>query len=89
MAGAIRSIVVRQPPSTGFANVDAWMRDVTNTLNGLPVSIFSTSNGPNSAVTAPEGFIGVETGSSVTRFWFKQSGSRNTGWSHFSHIGGV
>ena len=85
----LRSIIVSQPPSTGFAAVDRWMREVTNTINGLPVSLFSTADGPNSKVTAPEGFIGMEIGSGVTKFWFKQTGSRNTGWSHFSHIGGV
>lgn len=86
----IRSILVPQPPSSGIAAVDAWMRDVTNAINGLPVSIFSTSTtGPNSFVTAPRGFVGIDVGSSVTRFWVKTTGSRNTGWSHFSHIGGV
>ena len=77
------------PPSTGNAALDQWTRDVTSALNGLPISIFSTSTGPNSFVTAPEGFFGVEIGSGVTRFWIKQTGSSNTGWSHFSHIGGV
>lgn len=86
----IRSILVPQPPASGNPAVDTWMRDVTATLNGLPFSIFSTSTtGPNSRVTAPEGFLGIDVGSSVTKLWIKTSGSQNTGWSHFSHIGGV
>lgn len=83
----IRPFRLAQPPQSGNASVDAWMRDVTNVINGLPFSFFSTANGPNaSAVTAPQGFIGVEIGSSTTRFWIKRSGSTSTGWSHFSHI---
>lgn len=78
---AIRPLKVPLPPSSGNASVDAWMRDVTNAVNGLPLSVFSTSDGPNqSAVTAPEGFIGIEVGSSATRLWFKNSGSTSTGW---------
>jgi hypothetical protein len=90
MENRIRSIVISQPPATGNLAFDLWLRNVTNTINGLPISVFSTSTtGPNSRVTAPEGFLGIDVGSSVTKFWVKTSGSQNTGWSHFSHIGGV
>jgi len=86
----IRSVRVGLPPSTGNVALDQWARDVTSTINGLPISIFSTATtGPNSVVTAPKGFIGIDMGSSVTRLWLKTTGSRNTGWSHFSHVGGV
>ena len=75
------------PPSTGDARVDAWMREVTEAVNGLPLSYFSTSDGPNSSsVTAPQGTLGVEIGSSVTRLWIKQSGSTSIGWSALSWI---
>ena len=77
----IRSIRVPLPPASGDARVDQWTRDVTNSVNGLPISIFSTSDGPNaSRVTSPEGFLGIEVGSSATRFWVKNSGSTSTGW---------
>jgi hypothetical protein len=63
------------------------MREVTSALNDLPLSIFSTANGPNvSNVTAPEGFIGIETGSGATRLWIKRVGSDSTGWSALSWI---
>jgi len=75
------------PPPTGDARLDAWTREVAEAFNGLPLSYFSTSDGPNSsAVTAPEGFLGIEIGSSVTPFWIKRSGSTSTGWSAFSYI---
>ena len=83
----LRGLKVRLPPSTGNADLDSWARDVTSALNGLPISIFSTSDGPNASnVTAPQGFLGIEIGSSSTRLWFKRSGSTSTGWSTFSHI---
>lgn len=63
------------------------MRSVTDAINGLPLSVFSTSEGPNvSAVTAPEGFLGIEIGSGATRLWIKRSGSTSTGWSALSWI---
>ena len=86
----LRSIVIGRTPNFGSRTINYWADEVTNTLNGLPFSIFSTSTtGPNSRVTAPKGFIGIDTGSSVTRLWVKTSGSGNTGWSYFSHVGGV
>ena len=83
----IRTPVVPYPSSSGNGAVDDWMQEVTTAINQLPFSIFSSSDGPNeSGVTAPEGFIGVEIGSSTTKFWFKTSGSTNTGWSYLSFI---
>lgn len=82
MANELRSLKVPFPPSTGSANLDQWMRDVTGVINAIPLSIFSTTNGPNvSLVTAPQGFFGVEIGSSATKHWLKTSGSTSTGWS--------
>lgn len=69
------------PPPSGNARIDAWMREVADAVNGLPLSYFSTSDGPNtSRVTAPQGFLGIEVGSSATRFWIKEEGSGGTGW---------
>lgn len=83
----VRSIKVGLPPSTGNPALDLWARDVTSALNSLPFSFFSTADGPNSSnVTAPQGFLGIEIGSSTTRFWVKTSGSTSKGWSHFSHL---
>lgn len=63
------------------------MTEVMQAVNGLPFSQFSTSDGPNqSNVTAPQGFFGIEIGSSSTKFWFKEVGSDSTGWSAVSFI---
>ena len=83
----LRSTKVSIPPSSGKDDVDSWMREVTAAVNGLPVSFFSTSDGPNSSnVTAPPGFIGFEVGSSSTPLWIKTA-SGATFWSALSHIG--
>ena len=77
----INKPVVTFPPSVGTALVDNWNRQVATAINNLPFSIFSTANGPNvSKITAPEGFIGFEVGSSNTKLWVKYSGSTSTGW---------
>ncbi len=69
------------PPPSGDPRVDQWMNEVASAFNALPLSVFSTSDGPNeSRVTAPQGFLGIEIGSSDTRFWVKESGSTSTGW---------
>jgi len=87
MANEIRTPRVSYPPSSGSFNIDSWMREVTVAINQLPFSIFSTIDGPNeSGITSPEGFLGLEIGSSVTKFWYKTSGSTNTGWSYVSFI---
>jgi len=87
VADEIRSFRVPAPPPTKDFAVKRWMDDVTNSINNLPFSIFSTSDGPNqSAVTAPEGFFGIEIGSSSTKFWLKESGSTSTGWSTVSFL---
>lgn len=81
----LRPLKLRLPPSTGDADVDSWLREVANTINGLPFSYFSTSDGPNSSnVTAPVGFIGFEVGSSTTPLWIK-TGSGATYWSAISY----
>jgi hypothetical protein len=83
MANEIRSFAVPYPPTTGDSSLDGWMRGVSEAINNLPISIFSTADGPNnSLVTSPEGFIGIEVGSAstLTKFWFKESGSTSTGW---------
>ena len=75
------------PPKTDNPAVDAWMREVSEAVNGLPLSYFSTADGPNTSnVTAPQGFLGIEIGSSTTRLWIKQSGSTSIGWSALSWI---
>lgn len=87
MANEIRSLRVPAPPSTQSSALDQWMRDVSGVINSLPISIFSTTGGPNaSGITAPRGFFGIEVGSSATKFWFKEVGSDNTGWSYVSFI---
>ena len=83
---AIRPIRVGLPPSTGTPSLDWWMREVTNAINGLPISVFSTSGGPNASfISAPQGFIGFETGSSVTPLWVRRF-SNATSWSALSVI---
>lgn len=81
---AVSSTLHGLPPAPQIddSNLQNWFYEVKDSIDGLPFSTFSTSDGPNqSAVTAPEGFIGVEVGSSSTKFWFKESGSTSTGWS--------
>lgn len=71
---AIRPIKVRRPPPTSDAALASWLDEVAAAINGLPISVFSTSDGPNSSnVTAPSGFIGLEIGSSNTKLWFRES----------------
>ena len=84
---AIRPRRLRIPPPVEDPNVSGWMRDVVEAFNGLPFSVFSTSDGPNSSnVTAPQGFLGFEIGSSSTKIWLKE-GSGSTRWSAFSTVG--
>lgn len=78
-----------RPPKTGNPALDAWLEDVRREIEGLPFSYFSTTNGPNvSGVSAPRGFIGIETGSSATtKIWFKVTqSSLTTGWSTMTLI---
>ena len=77
----LRSIHISRTPATGSRSIDFWANEVTNGINGLPFSFFSTSGGPNASnYTAPEGFIGIEIGSSATKHWVKAVGSDGTGW---------
>ena len=73
---------------TGNPALDRWLDEVKRAIEGLPVSVFSTSDGPNtSGVSAPVGFIGIEVGSSATRFWLKyESPSLTTGWQSIATI---
>lgn len=83
---AIRPREVLNPPHVEDPKLAYWMRKVSEAINSLPISVFSTSGGPNASnVTAPEGFLGIEVGSSKTRLWVK-TGSGATLWSALSHI---
>ena len=75
-------------PRVEDPNLQLWLQEVKDAIDGLPFSYFSTSDGPNSSlITAPLGTFGVEIGSSATKFWFKkEEASLNTGWSYFSTI---
>lgn len=87
MAPRLRSLYVSSPPASGNRSLDDWAQQVTSVLNGLPISVFSTADGPNvSNVTAPQGYLGIEIGSGATKLWFKRSGSTSTGWSTFSYV---
>ena len=78
---ALRSIGVSRPPPVSDPRLQSWMQDVTNALGGLPISIFSTSDGPNtSVVTATVPTLGLEIGSSSTKLWVKTGVSSSTGW---------
>lgn len=82
---AIRPRQVLNPPRIEDPSLAYWARQVSEAINNLPISVFSTSDGPNtSAITAPEGFIGLEIGSSSTPLWIK-TGSGATLWSALSH----
>ena len=82
MPDDLRPRGISSPPQVEEAGLQSWLQEVKEAIDGLPFSTFSTSDGPNqSAYTAPEGFMGVEIGSSATKFWFKESGSTSTGWS--------
>jgi len=82
---AIRPRRIPNLPPISDPALRNWLEGVASAINGLPISVFSTSDGPNSsAVTAPVGFIGIETGSSSTPLWVK-TGSGGTYWSALSH----
>ena len=58
-----------------------WMEQVTDAINHLPgFSISSTTDGPESQVTADSGTLLIDVGSSAMTFWLKLSGSSNVGW---------
>lgn len=78
---AIRPIGVSRPPATEDPALERYLQELRAAIQGLPFSVFSTSDGPNvSGVTAPVGFIGIEIGSSATKHWLKQASSNTTGW---------
>lgn len=78
---AIRPLGLSRPPATGDASLNRWLQELRAAIDGLPLSIFSTTDGPNSSVvTAPVGFLGLEVGSSGTKFWLKEGRSATTGW---------
>jgi len=77
-----------QPPQVEDPNLQNWLQEVKDAMDGLPFSYFSTSDGPNSSnITAPLGTFGIEIGSSATKLWLKRAEASPTqGWSYFSTI---
>ena len=70
----IRPRGLSSPPQVEDAALQSWLQEVKDTVEGLPFSYFSTSDGPNSSnVSAPRGTIGIEQGSSTTVLWFKHN----------------
>lgn len=69
------------PPSSGNRSLDIWLTQVASAINQLPpFSISSTTNGPESFVTAGPGTLLIDVGSSNTTFWLKLSGTSSLGW---------
>ena len=77
-----------QPPQVEDSNLQTWLQEVKDAIDGLPFSYFSTTDGPNSSnITAPLGTLGIDVGSSVTKLWFKRAeASPTAGWSYLSFI---
>ena len=77
-----RRTYIRRPPPSGNPALDLWLNDLERTINELPnMSTSSTTNGPNSRVSGSLGMILVDVGSSVTKFWQKQTEGGMSGWS--------
>jgi len=77
---ALRPRGVSRPPAVSEPALAAWLQEISEAIEGLPFSYFSSSDGPNtSGVTAPIGTLGVEIGSSGTKLWIKRSDG-TTGW---------
>jgi hypothetical protein len=77
---ALRPLGLPQVPVTNDPNLEWWMQQVKEAIEGLPFSYFSTTDGPNtSAITAPIGTLGIEIGSSGTKLWVKETAPA-TGW---------
>jgi hypothetical protein len=71
----------------GDRQLDTFLRDLTDAINQIPnFSIISTSDGPESTVTADAGVFGFDIGSSHTTFWAKVSGDTTTGWKALSLV---
>lgn len=78
---------ISRPPITPFRELDRWLETVTDAINALPnFSISSTTNGPESVITADSGTLLIDIGSSATTYWLKESGSTSIGWSTLSLI---
>jgi hypothetical protein len=76
---------INSVPTTQDRVLNAWIAQVTEALNVLPaLSIVSTSNGPNSAITGASGELAFDVGSSNTTMWLKASGDTTTGWAAVS-----
>lgn len=76
-----------QPPTTGQPALDRWMREATDEIVAIPpMSVVSTSDGPNSsAITGSKGDLLVDIGSATTKFWQKTSDTTATsGWEALS-----
>lgn len=64
---------------------NATQREIVQALNEIPfISYISTSDGPESVVSASPGSIAIDVGSSATTFWGKLSGETSTGWAAFT-----
>jgi hypothetical protein len=77
---ALRPLGLAYPPAVEDPNLQHWMQQVHDAIQGLPLSYFSTSDGPESSVSAPIGTLGIEIGSSTTKLWIKETGLGSTGW---------
>jgi len=71
---------VRQPPSTGSADLDLWLRQVADEVNKLPPFSAFSYDTPNSNVSAQVGTLGLNIASGHTVLWIKLTGASNTGW---------
>lgn len=73
---------ITRPPETPFRELNRWLETVTDAINALPnFSFISTTDGPESVVTADSGTFAIDIGSSATTYWLKESNSGTTvGW---------
>ena len=84
----LRPLGLPEPPNVEDPNLQDYLQELKAAIEGLPLSYFSTSDGPNSSnITAPLGTLGIEIGSSATKLWFKRAEvSLTAGWSYLSFI---
>lgn len=76
------------PPPSGNREMDRWLQDVTQVLNNqIPAFIISsTTDGPESRVTAEAPTFLMDIGSSATTYWAKTSGTTTLGWQAISFV---
>lgn len=79
---ALRPRGLPRVPSGIDPRTASYLDLVRQETEGLPLSYFSSSDGPNSSnVTAPQGTLGIEVGSSNSVLWLKEDDdSASTGW---------